>query len=72
MTNSPKAVATRLATVKEACAYAKMGQTRLYEKIHAGIVRAYKHDRKTLIDLDSIDAMREAELKPWKPPGSVA
>jgi hypothetical protein len=55
----------RLATIKEVCAYAKMGQTRLYEKIHAGIVIAYKHDHKTLIDLDSVDAMLANELVPW-------
>jgi excisionase family DNA binding protein len=57
----------RLATVKEACAYAKLGQTMLYAKINAGVIKAYKHGRKTLIDLDSIDAMHAAELVPWKP-----
>jgi hypothetical protein len=30
----------RLATVKEACAYAKVGQTKLYAKINAGEVVA--------------------------------
>lgn len=57
----------RLATVKEACIYAKLGQTKLYAKISAGDIKAYKHDRKTLVDLDSIDAMRDRELMPWKP-----
>jgi hypothetical protein len=57
----------RLATVKEACGYAKMGHTKLYEKINAGSIVAYKRDGKTLIDLDSIDAMHAKELKPWKP-----
>ena len=57
----------RLATVKEACAYAKMGHTKLYEKINAKAIIAYKRGRKTLIDLDSIDVMNDRELKPWKP-----
>jgi hypothetical protein len=57
----------RLVTVKEACAYAKMGQTKLYAKINAGIIIAYKHDRKTVIDLDSVDAMLANELVRWKP-----
>lgn len=57
----------RLATVKEACGYAKMGHTKLYEKIKAGAIVAYKRDTKTLVDLDSIDAMHGRELKPWKP-----
>lgn len=67
MTASAVTMSKRLATVKEACSYAKLGQTKLYEKIHAGVVKAYKHDRKTLIDLDSIDEMRLRELVPWKP-----
>lgn len=57
----------RLATVKEACIYAKLGMTKLYAKINEGVIKAYKHDRKTLIDLDSIDAMHDSELVPWKP-----
>jgi hypothetical protein len=62
-----QATAPRLATVKEACAYAKMGHTKLYEKINARAIVAYKRDRKTLVDLDSIDAMNARELQPWKP-----
>lgn len=65
MSDTPR----RLATVKEACAYAKLGQTKLYAKINAGVVKAYKHDRRTLVDLDSIDTMHERELVPWKPEG---
>jgi excisionase family DNA binding protein len=53
----------RLATVKEACAYAKMGHSKLYLKINAGTVVAYKDGKRTLIDLDSIDA----GLEPWQP-----
>ena len=67
--------AKRLATVKEACAYAKMGRTRLYEKMNSGDIVAFQRDRKTLIDLDSVDAMNARELKPWKPgklPGKQA
>jgi excisionase family DNA binding protein len=57
----------RLATVKEACAYAKVGPTKLYEMMRAGDVRAFKHGRKTLVDLDSIDTMLARDLKPWTP-----
>ncbi len=57
----------RLATVKEACAYAKMGRSKLYEKMNAGVIKAYKHGGKTLIDLDSVDTMRGSELVPWTP-----
>jgi hypothetical protein len=57
----------RLATVKEACFYAKMGHTKLYEKINAEEIMAFRREGKTLIDLDSIDAMNDRELKPWKP-----
>lgn len=57
----------RLATIKEACAYARMGQTKLYEKINAGAVVAFKRDGRTFIDLNSIDDMNGHELKPWTP-----
>lgn len=70
MTISAVTMSKRLATVKEACAYAKLGQTMLYRKINAGVIKAYKHGRKTLVDLDSIDAMRDRELVPWKPESS--
>ncbi|OPY96831.1 hypothetical protein A5906_00475 [Bradyrhizobium sacchari] len=56
----------RLATVKEARAYAKLGNTKLYEKINDGSITAYKREGKTLVCLDSIDAMNERELVPWK------
>ena len=62
----------QLATVKEACAYAKMGQTQLYEHINAGHIIAYKRRRRTLIDLDSIDTMNASELTPWKPGKAAA
>ena len=58
----------RLATVKEACEYAKMGHTKLYEKINLGDIIAYKREGRTLVDLDSVDAMNARELVPWKPP----
>jgi len=61
MTASPTPVGKRLATVKEACAYAKMGHTKLYDKINAGVIKAYKDGKRTLVDLDSIDA----RLEPW-------
>lgn len=68
MTASPLVkTGLRLATVKEACAYAKMSRSRLYEKINEGVIIAFKRDSKTLVDLDSIDAMHAVELVPWKP-----
>ena len=57
----------RLATIKEACIYAKMGRTRLYEKLNAKVLRAFTREGRTLIDLDSIDEMNKALLKPWVP-----
>jgi excisionase family DNA binding protein len=49
----------RLATIKEACAYGKMGHSKLYAKINAGIITAYKDGKRTLVDLDSMDATLE-------------
>jgi hypothetical protein len=45
----------RLATVKEACRYGKFSHTKCYE-----LIKAKKFDARTLIDLDSIDAMYAA------------
>jgi excisionase family DNA binding protein len=64
---SVAAVSRRLATVKEACAYAKMGRSKLYGKIKAGEIRAYKRDTQTLVDLNSVDEHNTAKLVPWKP-----
>lgn len=50
----------RLVSVNEACEYARMGRTKLYAKINAGIVIAYKRDGETLIDLNTIDEMNAA------------
>ena len=46
----------RLAEFKVACAYGKFGITKAYELIAAGKIAAYKDGRKSLVDLDSIDA----------------
>ncbi|WP_247409229.1 helix-turn-helix domain-containing protein [Bradyrhizobium sp. 150] len=55
----------RLATIKEACTYAKMGHTKLYEMINAKEIAAYKRGGRTLVDLDSIDTMNNRNLVPW-------
>jgi len=55
----------RLATVKEACTYGRIGRTRLYAKISEGTVVAYKDGKKTLIDLDTVDASLK-QVKPRK------
>jgi hypothetical protein len=63
------ATPVRLATVKEAMLYAKMGKTKLYAKLGAGAITAYTREGQTLVDLDSIDAMNARELVPWKAGG---
>jgi hypothetical protein len=35
--------------------------------VGTGDIIAYKRGRKTLVDLDSINAMNARDLKPWKP-----
>ncbi|MHC2521649.1 helix-turn-helix domain-containing protein [Bradyrhizobium diazoefficiens] len=55
----------RLATIKEACAYAKMGHSKLYEMINTKEITAYKRDGRTLVDLDSVDDMNNRNLVPW-------
>jgi len=47
----------RYASVKDACRYAKFRQTKLYSLINAGRIKAKKFDARTLVNLDSIDAM---------------
>ena len=47
----------RLASIKEACAYGKFSRSKLYDYINAGWIAGYKRGGRTLIDLDSIDAM---------------
>ena len=54
------AIGLRLASVKEACRYGKFSTTKCYELINAGRIKAKKFDTRTLIDLDSIDAMYAA------------
>lgn len=50
----------RLAPPREACTYGHFSHTKLYDYINEGRVHAYKRDKRTLIDLDSIDRMHEA------------
>jgi excisionase family DNA binding protein len=56
----------RLATVREACQYGVISRTKLYEKLGAKVIKAYKLDGRTLVDLNSIDDMLEA-LQEWTP-----
>jgi hypothetical protein len=53
----------RLGTVREACAYGRFSHTKCYDYIGAGQIDAYKRGNRTLIDLDSIDAMHAAMPK---------
>jgi hypothetical protein len=57
----------RLATVREACAYGRFSHTKAYDYIAEGRIDAYKRDSRTLIDLDSIDAMHAKVLTKIEP-----
>jgi excisionase family DNA binding protein len=46
----------RLVEVKEACRYGHMSPATLYRKMKAGRIKAYKDGRRTLIDLNTMDA----------------
>jgi hypothetical protein len=52
----------RLGTPREACAYGRLSHTKLYDRINAGDIDAYKRDSRTFIDLDSIDKMHAKVL----------
>ncbi|WP_245343920.1 helix-turn-helix domain-containing protein [Bradyrhizobium japonicum] len=56
-------VPERLVTVKEACAYLRVGRTKIYQLINAGKIVAYDRNGRTFIDLDSVDAYNAATLK---------
>jgi hypothetical protein len=56
----------RLARVKEACIYGKIGETELYDYLNDGTIKAYKRRSTTLVDLDTIDAFY-ASLSPYVP-----
>jgi excisionase family DNA binding protein len=47
----------RLATVREACTYGRFSHTKCYDYINQGKIIAYKRGRRTMIDLDSVDAL---------------
>jgi excisionase family DNA binding protein len=47
----------RLAKTDEACAYGKFSRRTLYRLIEKKLIKAYKRNRSTMIDLDSIDAL---------------
>ena len=59
-TTAPK---YRLATPREACSYGRFSHTKLYDYINERKVDAYKRDKHTMIDLDSIDRMHAAMPK---------
>jgi excisionase family DNA binding protein len=67
-TSSP---AMRLATVREACAYGRFGHTKCYDYINEGKITAYKRGKRTMIDLDSIDAFN-ASLQRITPRAAIA
>jgi hypothetical protein len=52
-----------LATVREACVYGRFGHTKCYDYINEGKIIAYKRGRRTMIDLDSIDAFSASLLR---------
>lgn len=57
MTTTAATTARRLASPKEACAYAKICRTKLYQLVGDGRIRAFKLDRKTMVDLNSVDEL---------------
>jgi hypothetical protein len=62
----------RLGTVREACLYGHFSHTKCYDYINAGRISAFKRDKRTFIDLDSIDAMHAAvltKIEPKEKPG---
>jgi hypothetical protein len=65
-TTAPK---LRLGTVREACAYGRFSHTKCYDYINEGRIDAYKRDRRTMVDLDSIDRMHNAmpKIEPRQP-----
>jgi hypothetical protein len=65
------APAVRLATVREACTYGRFGHTKCYDFINQGKIVAYKRGRRTMVDLDSIDAFN-ASLQRIPPKGQTA
>jgi len=61
--NGTTAPTHRLATPREACSYGRFSHTKLYDYINEGRIDAYKRDKRTMIDLDSIDRMHAAMPK---------
>jgi hypothetical protein len=59
----------RLVSIKEACMYARISRTKLYQKLGTDVIKAYKRDGATLVDLNTIDAMHES-LEEWKSTGT--
>lgn len=50
----------RLVKIREACVYARMSRSKMYQKIKDETIHAYRRDGSTMIDLNSIDAMNSA------------
>jgi hypothetical protein len=65
--------AMRLATVREACQYGRFSHTKCYDYINEGKIDAYKRDRQTLVDLDSIDRFNATleRIRPKNLPASA-
>lgn len=57
MHSVPNPEQLRVATIKEACRYGKFSITKCYQMINAKRIKAYKLDKRTLVDLDSVDAL---------------
>jgi excisionase family DNA binding protein len=53
----------RLATVREATQYARIGKTRLYKLMKQGTIIFVKDDSRRKVDLDSIDAYYASLLR---------
>ena len=59
----------RLVSVREACEYGRISRSKLYLKMATNVIKAYKRDGKTMVDLNTIDDMHDA-LPEFVPGGS--
>jgi excisionase family DNA binding protein len=64
---SPAVPAGKLAyTVREACIALGMGRTLMYERLHAGRIRAKREGNKILIPAEALKAYLDS-LQDWTP-----
>lgn len=69
-TSSPALVQPVGASIKHACSLLGMTRSRLYLELAAGNIRAWKHGKRTIIDMDSarsfVMSLPAATFRPTK------